>query len=101
MRKFPVSVSGVWSRYFDHFDPHAVIAKNFSRWSADPASKYFGFFESHRVAGVSDIDAQNLLAQMWAANGQAASAAGTRPFYKACPTQYHLCGRSDSLGFIC
>ena len=30
--EFPISVSGVWSMYFEKFDPHRVVADYFERW---------------------------------------------------------------------
>jgi hypothetical protein len=75
---FPVSVSGVWSSFFDHFDATAVIQKNVHKWRTDPSSKYYAFFKHHFDAGLSCLQAQEQLALTWAVKGREASAKGTR-----------------------
>ena len=37
---FPISVSGLWSKYFDEFDGEAVVAAHFGSWSCNPGSKW-------------------------------------------------------------
>ena len=33
--EFPISVSGVWAQYFDHFDAEATITRYYARWASD------------------------------------------------------------------
>ena len=39
--KYDISVTGVWSQYFDHFDADASIQKNLDKWRRNPRGKYF------------------------------------------------------------
>ena len=54
--EFPISVSGVWARYFRPFDAEATIARYYARWAADSGSKYFKFIEGLRRRGAPDLD---------------------------------------------
>ena len=56
--RFPMSVSGVWSRFFDHFDPEATIDKYFHRWAADSTSKYYLQIQTARSSGDTDTQIQ-------------------------------------------
>ena len=39
--KYDISVTGVWSQYFGHFDADASIEKNLEKWRRNPRGKYF------------------------------------------------------------
>ena len=46
--QFPISISGVWPKFFDHFDPKAVVDLYFDRWAINPDSKYYDIIQSQR-----------------------------------------------------
>lgn len=75
---FPISVSGVWSKYFAEFDAAAVIDQYFDRWAASPSARHFDFIRCRLDAGMPPADVKAALAASWAENGRAASEAGTR-----------------------
>ena len=76
--EFHISVSGVWARYFGHFDAEATIARYYVRWAADPSSKYFEFIKTLRYRGILDADIALRIKSMWVDAGELASALGTR-----------------------
>ena len=76
--QFPISVSGVWGRFFSHFNPSEAVDTYFHRWSTNPMSKYFGAIEAGRAAGQSDDEIKRSIVASWREAGAAASAQGTR-----------------------
>jgi len=75
--RVPLSVSGIYSKYFGHFDAPGVIRKNADKWRSDPSSKYFPIL---RVMESLQIPAQRqfrVIEEAWAANGNHQSALGT------------------------
>ena len=52
--RFPVSVSGVWARYFSRFDPNETVGKYYDRWATSPSAKYFTIINDGRTVGKSD-----------------------------------------------
>ena len=76
--EFPISVSGVWSQYFDKFDSERTIAQYYTRWADNSCSKYYAFICQLRSEGVSDIDIAGRIKRMWSDAGELASALGTR-----------------------
>ena len=39
--KFPISVSGLWGKYFNEFDAEAIIRRYFKVWAESPRKDYF------------------------------------------------------------
>ena len=76
--QFPISVSGVWAQYFDHFDAEATIARYYARWAQDSGSKYFEFIARLRCRDVPDADIKRRIKNMWSDAGDLASTLGTR-----------------------
>ena len=76
--KFPLSVSGVWKKYFDHFDADAVIALYYKKWCSDPLHRYYAFITELQARGVPDDAIQRRIKQTWADAGDVASAQGTK-----------------------
>lgn len=68
----------VWSRYFDKFDAAATVNRYYDRWAKTPTSNYYHGIEAQRQAGLPDEAIKNSILEKWAADGRAASAAGTR-----------------------
>ena len=73
--KFPISVSGVWAKFFGVFDPSATVATYFTKWSSDPVSKYFSVIQDMRRSGHDDDEIKTRI--MWRDAGQLARQAGT------------------------
>lgn len=75
---FPISVSGLWGKYFDHFDPVATIEAYYDKWVCNPESPYYSVIWSGRECGQSDAEIADGIRRQWAEKGELASAQGTR-----------------------
>ena len=75
--EFPISVSGVWSMYFEKFDPHRVVDTYFEKWAVSTANKYHEEIIVGRVRGISDVDIKAAIIEGWATLGAVASHEGT------------------------
>ena len=76
-KEFPISVSGVWSQYFEAFDAHGIIDTWFEHWARNPGSKYYDIILNLRTHQFPDHDVKKAIADKWAANGAEASRLGT------------------------
>eukprot|EP00928_Gymnodinium_smaydae_P018535 TRINITY_DN17056_c0_g1_i1.p1 TRINITY_DN17056_c0_g1~~TRINITY_DN17056_c0_g1_i1.p1 ORF type:complete len:388 (-),score=61.34 TRINITY_DN17056_c0_g1_i1:305-1468(-) len=76
-RRFPTSVSGVWSMFFEEFDPDQTLDLYFDRWCVNPNSKYHDTIITMRGAGHSDMAIREHIKDTWKAAGEAASTEGT------------------------
>ena len=75
----PLSVSGLWSRYFPHFDANECLNKYFKGWVHDPKSKYFTLLRYLSLVHKMDDDCQQQeIKKLWSANGADASDLGTQ-----------------------
>jgi hypothetical protein len=75
--EFPISVSGVWEKYFQKFDPVVVTTSYFERWAENPSSKYYEDIATGRACGRTDSEIQIDIMDAWTARGAAASRDGT------------------------
>ena len=75
---FPISVSGLYSQYFEEFNPREVIALYFQRWKDTPSSKYYRCICEGRRVGLCDVQIAESIRLGWAWKGLLASTAGTR-----------------------
>ena len=76
--EFPVSVSGVWSQYFDEFEAVGILDRYFDGWAANPFSKYWERIQELRDHGVPDRLIKDSIQQTWTDAGLVASRLGTR-----------------------
>ena len=63
--EFPVSVSGVWSQYFDEFDAVGILDRYFDGWATNPLSKYWERIQELRDHGVPDGLIKDSIQQTW------------------------------------
>ena len=49
--KFPISVSGLWGKYFEKFDAEAIILRYFKVWAESPHKDYFSVIQEYRGKG--------------------------------------------------
>ena len=77
VKEFPISVSGVWGRYFEPFDPVETVSKYYAKWANDPQSQYHETILSGRSEGRGDDDIQRSIMDGWAAKGAEARTRGT------------------------
>ena len=75
--QFPISISGVWSKFFEPFNAERTIDQYFVRWSENPAHKYYGIIQSQRAIQRSDADIKTDLIISWKDVGLKASSVGT------------------------
>ena len=75
--RFPMSVSDVWSRYFETFDADRVLAQYYSRWCVDPSSKYYDIVAEKQASGLANQDIRTSIKDTWCQAGQVARAKGT------------------------
>lgn len=81
--RLSISVSGLYSRYFEQFDGDAVVRKHFSRWVSDPTHKQHvvAAFLNNTFAALPDdekmVAVAGAYAMSWANNGRKASEEGT------------------------
>ena len=75
---FPISVSGLWSQYFEEFDALAVIRRHFHTWAQRPGSAYYDIITGSRAMGESDAEIVHRIRGMWSDLGALGSAQGTR-----------------------
>ena len=75
---FPISVSGLWAKYFKEFDAVAVTTQWFGKWAGNPCSDYFAVIQEYREKGETDEQIAQRIRDAWRDKGLIASAAGTR-----------------------
>ena len=75
--QFPVSVSGVWARFFAPMDMVGTATQYFHKWAADTDSKYHEFISSRRKAGLLDDVIVEAIVAGWRELGSTASRQGT------------------------
>ena len=75
---FPISVSGLWARYFEQFDGASAVAAYFGGWASRPGSKYYGMIAGLRHSGMDDVAIQERIVRLWSNRGLLASTQGTR-----------------------
>ena len=74
----PLSVSGLWGRYFPHFDADACLDKFFAAWLVDPKSKYHTMLRYLSVVhGMTETQQRDEIKKLWNMSGREASDAGT------------------------
>ena len=74
---FPISVSGLWARYFPKFDPELVIHERFAQWARNPKSPYYKVINFYRQEGETQTEIAKRIRDAWTEEGLVASAAGT------------------------
>lgn len=72
-----ISVSGLWGREFDHFEPTKTIERWFPNWCTKPTNKYYPLLEYLQEKGMDDGSRKRGIAEMWSANGELQSGLGT------------------------
>ena len=75
--EFPISVSGVWSKYFEKFQPSLIVEAYYDRWAMDPFSKYHEQIQEGREHDLPDEKIKNDIMEAWTTRGAAASRDGT------------------------
>ena len=75
--KFPISVSGVWGKFFGEFDPLATAWKYIHKWSLDVSSKYYDFIAEMSRNGHDTEGIVNGIVDSWSEKGRLASSQGT------------------------
>jgi hypothetical protein len=75
--RFPISVSGVWSKFFDKFDADSIVDTYFGSWACNPASRYYALICCLRAEGRCDVEIKACIIAGWQEAGRAASADGT------------------------
>ena len=76
--KFPLSVTGLWRRFFEEFDSRYVVDTYFERWVWNDTSKYHqGIWDSF-AQGYSPEQIKDNIIYVWQRAGEEASMKGTR-----------------------
>jgi hypothetical protein len=75
--RLPISVTGVWNKYFEPFVPEATVAEYFDTWSVDETKIYHDRIMEARAAGISDDDTKRTIIDGWRLLGLDASRRGT------------------------
>lgn len=76
-KQLPISVSGMWAKYFSHFDGDGVVSKNISRWRTRQNDKRFTFLSALEKLGVSEDVMGEMIKYAWKLNGEQQSSLGT------------------------
>ena len=76
-KKFPMSVSTVWERYFPKFNPDEILRLYYDRWCYDATNKYHKTITEGRSSGMSHSDIRDHIKEIWRVDGETASALGT------------------------
>lgn len=77
-RLVPKSQTGATGRFFETFDAKAVVDANFATWRANKECKYWPLIHYIELVERKGEDgARKAIIQLWEANGQQASRAGT------------------------
>ena len=74
---FPISVSGVWNKFFAKFDAQEIVDTHFPNWLVDPYSKYFNQIQENLTSGHDEEMIKSSIIAGWTKIGQAASSHGT------------------------
>lgn len=75
-QKVKLSVSGLWGRYFSHFDSAGAL-RGMEKWRTNEHSPYYGLLRHLDLSGVPRDQQGDVIRRTWTANGLAASGAGT------------------------
>ena len=75
--RVPLSVSGLYSRYFEHFDAKSVTDSYMERWRRTKTNRYFDVLRIMDSMGVPRDRQQQIIIAAWAANGDTQSGLGT------------------------
>ena len=75
---FPISVSGLWARYFEAFDAGRVIEQNYEKWSRNCDSPYHSIIEHGCCCGATRTQIAETIRKGWLDKGELAKAQGTR-----------------------
>ena len=75
---FPISVSGLWAKYFEEFDGEGVVSAYYGFWACNPGSKYHGVICKLRKGGMNDTLIRQRILRLWSNRGVLASSLGTR-----------------------
>ena len=75
--QFPLSVSGVWQKFFAIFDAEYTVNRFFEKWASDDSSKYYEVIKQSREAGKDDAAIMHQIKDGWTLKGKQASERGT------------------------
>ena len=75
--RVPLSVSGLYMRYFEHFDSKNVTGTYMERWRRMKTNKYFEVLRIMDSLHVPRDRQQQIIIAAWAANGDTQSGLGT------------------------
>ena len=93
--EFPVSVSGIWSRYFAKFDAASILEAYFKSWAANPFHKYSDRIQTLRALGTPDDVIKTHIQKTWTDAGLVASRLGTRMHREIDMHSEDLCFRAS------
>ena len=75
--QLPLSVSGVWQKFFAKFDAEYIVNRFFEKWASDDSSKYYEVIKQSREAGKDDAAIMHQIKDAWTLKGEQASERGT------------------------
>lgn len=73
----PTSVTSFCKPYFTQFDPLRTIELHYSKWKANPNSKYYAVIHTGIQSGSTDEQIKEIIMKKWVCIGSEASVAGT------------------------
>lgn len=76
-KALPISVTGFYGRYFDHFDANAVVRQNINRWRTNTKDKRYTFLQAMTRLGASTEAIEDAIKLAWILNGEQQSSLGT------------------------
>lgn len=75
--RVPLSVSGLWGKYFSHFDAPATVKRSIDRWRRNPRNKYYDVLKALDALHVPRSEQGKVIMAGWDLNGDRQSALGT------------------------
>ena len=80
-KNFPISVTGVVSKFFPVFDGPAIVERYWNLWSTSPKTAYGAKILELRASGLDDAAIKQKIVEDWAAAKDEASDLGTKMHY--------------------
>ena len=74
--RMPLSVSGLWAKYFSHFNASAAL-RGIERWRSNEDSPYYLLLRCLDLEGVPRAEQPEVIRLLWQESGTHASGAGT------------------------
>ena len=73
----PLSVTGLYTKYFEEFDATKVVNGCIARWGCDRKNKYYPIINAMKALKVPEGAQKDAIKRAWALNGEHQSALGT------------------------